>query len=86
MPLPPPPADGLIRTGKPISGAAATRSSSVRPGSAIPGTTGTSNAETAFLAVILSPIVRMAAVGGPTNAMPARLHAAAKSAFSERNP
>src|SRR5205085_1759151 len=39
MPLPPPPAAGLTRTGNPIACAASTRSSSVRPGRCTPGTT-----------------------------------------------
>ena len=39
-----------------------------------------------LLAVILSPIVRMAATGGPMNTMPAASAAAAKSGFSARNP
>lgn len=56
MPLPPPPAEGLIKTGYPTSSAAATSASSFSPGLATPGTTGTSKAATAFLAVILSPI------------------------------
>ena len=37
----------------------------------MPGTTGTPNAATRAFAVILSPIVAMAAAGGPMNTMPA---------------
>ena len=51
-----------------------------------PGTTGTPNADTAAFAAILSPIVWIAATGGPMNTMPADCRAAANSAFSERNP
>lgn len=61
-------------------------SSSVRPGREMPGTTGTPNADTAALAVILSPMVPMALAGGPMKTMPASCRAAANSAFSERNP
>ncbi len=86
MPLPPPPADGLSSTGKPISDAAAARSVSDIPGSVRPGTTGTPAAATASLARILSPIASIAAAGGPMNTSPARSQAAAKAAFSERNP
>ncbi len=39
----------------------------------MPGTTGTPNADTAALAAILSPIVWIAATGGPMNTMPGRL-------------
>ena len=66
--------------------AAAIKSASESPGSAMPGTTGTPNADTAVLAAILSPMVAIAAAGGPMNASPACASAAAKSAFSERNP
>ena len=86
MPLPPPPADGLTNTGYPTSSAPAIRSASVRPGRDTPGTTGTPNADTAALAAILSPMVWIAAAGGPMNAMPASCSAAANCAFSERNP
>jgi hypothetical protein len=41
---------------------------------------------TVALAVILSPMAAIAAGGGPTNTKPASVHAAAKAAFSERNP
>ena len=61
-------------------------SASVSPGAATPGTTGTPNAATVFLAVILSPIVAMAFGGGPMNVMPASASAPAKAAFSDRNP
>ena len=37
----------------------------------MPGTTGTPNADTAAFAAILSPMVWIAATGGPMNAMPA---------------
>ena len=52
----------------------------------MPGTTGTPKADTVVLAAILSPMVSIAATGGPMNTMPAASSAAANSAFSERNP
>ena len=56
-----------------------------RPGET-PGTTGTPNADTAAFAAILSPMVCIAATGGPMNTIPADCSAAANSPFSERNP
>ena len=47
------------------------RSSSVSPGREMPGTTGTPKADTAAFAAILSPIISMAATGGPMNTTPA---------------
>ncbi len=75
-----------MRTGKPMSSAAAMRASSEDPASFVPGTRGTPWAETACFAVILSPIVRIASGPGPRKTMPAASQAAEKSAFSERNP
>ena len=86
IPLPPPPAEGLMSTGNPISRAASTSSASVIAGSSRPGTTGTPDSLASFRARILSPIAEMAATGGPTKARPASPHAAANWAFSERNP
>ena len=86
MPLPPPPADGLISSGKPTAGAAVTRSRSVMDGSPAPGTTGTPAAATVALARILSPIASIAAGGGPMKVRPASAQARANAAFSARNP
>jgi hypothetical protein len=90
IPLPPPPADGLSSTGKPVSTAARASSASLRrawAGSGIsPGTTGTPAAATVRLAWILSPIVSMADAGGPTKTSPAASQAVAKAAFSARKP
>ena len=69
-----------------MPGAAAMRSASLRPGRAIPGTVGTSRSATASLAVILSPIVRIASAVGPMNTIPASAHACANAAFSARKP
>ena len=69
-----------------MSVAAAINAASDSPGSARPGTTGTPNFETVVLAAILSPIVRIAPLGGPMKTIPACSRAAAKSEFSERKP
>ena len=55
------------------------------PGSSS-SSTGTPAADIIFLASILEPIARTAATGGPIQVSPASCTAAAKSAFSERNP
>ena len=86
MPLPPPPAEGLISSGKPTRSASAVICSSVSVGSWMPGTTGTSYAATVSFARILSAIASSEATGGPTNTMPAASSARAKSAFSDRKP
>ncbi|KJL33838.1 hypothetical protein RL72_00088 [Microbacterium azadirachtae] len=75
-----------MSSGYPIPGAAAASSASVSPGLAMPGTVGTPRSVTASLAVILSPIVRMASAVGPMKTMPACSQASAKAAFSARNP
>ena len=69
-----------------MSPAAAINSASVMPGRAMPGTTGTPNRETVSFAVILSPMMAIAAADGPMNTTPASARAEANSAFSERNP
>ena len=86
MPFPPPPAAGLISSGTPISAAPASSAASSSPGAARPGTTGTPRAATVSRAVILSPMVAIAAADGPTKAMPAAAQATASSARSERKP
>ena len=86
MPLPPPPADGLMSTGKPTSAAPAISSSSVSPGRASPGTVGTPRASTVRFAEILSPMTSIASAPGPMKTMPASAHARANAAFSARKP
>ena len=86
MPFPPPPADGLMRTGNHRSFRLLMSSSSGIPAAPAPGTTGTPAADTTALAAILSPIARIAAGGGPTNTSPASRQACANRAFSARNP
>ena len=84
MPLPPPPAEALTRTGNPISVAAPTTSrSSV---TSTDGRTGTPAATIRRLAESLSPIAAITSGGGPTHVSPASITALAKPAFSERNP
>ena len=77
MPRPPPPADALISTGN-MSAVTAWGSSS--------SSTGTPAAAMIFLASIFEPIAATAGTGGPIQVRPAFCTAAAKSAFSERNP
>ena len=50
------------------------------------GTSGTLAFSISDLAALLEPIARIASAGGPMNTTPALAHAAAKSAFSDRNP
>ena len=86
MPLPPPPAEGLTRTGNHRSLRVAMSSSSDMPGAPVPGTTGTPAAATVALAAILSPIASIAPGGGPMKVRPAAAQARANRAFSARNP
>jgi len=85
-PLPPPPAVAFSITGKPISFATRTTSSSVAIGSTVPGTTGTPAAWTVFLARVLDPIVRMAYAEGPISLIFSFSHRSANSGFSARKP
>ncbi len=75
MPRPPPPADALTRIGK----------RSTCSGSIV-DSTGTPASATVCLAGTLAPIAAIAFAGGPTQVSPASQTAAAKSAFSDRNP
>ena len=84
MPLPPPPAEALSITGKPISFAAAIASSVVLQ--VAPGTIGTPASAIFARAAVLDPIARMALAGGPMNVMSLRSQASAKSGFSLRKP
>ena len=77
MPRPPPPAEALRITGKPMSFATRTAFSSSSTTPCDPGTTGTPALIMAFLARLLSPIRRMAWGPGPMNVM---LHASQISA------
>ncbi len=72
MPLPPPPAAALTRTGKaPVSPC---------------GTTGTPAATAISRAASLRAIASIAAGGGPIHATTGVDHGAAKPAFSDRKP
>ncbi len=86
IPLPPPPAAGLIRSGMPIFLAALVRRSSDWSSSSYPASTGIPSDTASRRAAALSPIVRMASGGGPTQRRPAAMTRSAKSAFSARNP
>ena len=86
MPRPPPPAEALIISGKPIACASsrAVAASATRPSE--PGTTGTPAFNAAPRADALSPIARIVSPLGPTKIRPAASTASAKAAFSERKP
>ena len=86
MPRPPPPADALIITGKPTLSVKARAASSVRTGSAVPGTIGTPADAAILRAATLSPSASIASGDGPMNTMPASRHLRAKEARSERRP
>ena len=86
IPLPPPPAEALIITGKPSCDAtcAASLASEMTPRD--PGSVLTPASAAIRLLCILSPIARIALGGGPRKATPAASTASANGAFSERNP
>jgi hypothetical protein len=83
MPLPPPPAEGLTRTGTmgPFR-----RTEFVAGSTGTSGTTGTPAAATVAFAAILSPIASIASGGGPMKTRPAAAQARANAAFSARKP
>ena len=86
MPLPPPPADALIMTGKP---AVARRREAVRRrrhGAVRPGTTGTPAARIVSLATDLSPILEIVSGVGPMKIRSWSSQTRANSAFSARKP
>ena len=85
MPFPPPPKAAFTSKGNPILGACAF-AWSMSTGSAVPGTIGIPAASAMRRAADLSPIVSIAAAGGPTKVSPASVTAAAKAARSARNP
>ena len=86
MPLPPPPAEALIITGKPISSAIfrACRASAISPRK--PGTVETLALAAAFFDSILSPMAAMAAGFGPMKATRALASAVGKASRSDRKP
>ena len=86
MPLPPPPDDALIITGKPISFAMARPSSAAWTGSLLPGTTGTPASIMVFRASDLLPILLIISALGPINAILHSAHSLANLAFSDRKP
>ncbi len=85
IPRPPPPATAFTNTGKPISSAARTSSSTSVEGAEEPST-GTPAARAAAMAVALLPVISRMWALGPTKVMPASSQARASSGFSERNP
>ena len=86
IPLPPPPIAALMMIGSPFVSTNALTSAKSVSDSSVPGTTGTFASIAAMRAVVLSAKVRRLSTVGPTNLIPSRSHALAKSGFSERKP
>ncbi len=86
IPMPPPPADGLRRIGKPTLRADAAMALLDWSAGVSPGTTGTPAFCAIARAAIFDPSRSITAAGGPMNVMPASAHAAANAAFSDRKP
>ena len=70
MPRPPPPAEALTSTGKPISLPTSSASSTVATAPSEPGTQGTPSFFIVSLAAILSPMTRICSAVGPMKARP----------------
>ena len=84
-PRPPPPATALMKTGKPISRAAAMSvSGSVDGGQE--ASVGTPALRACSMAETLLPAMVSTSAEGPMKVMPLASHAAARSGFSERKP
>ena len=79
IPMPPPPADGLRRTGKPTLRADAAMAWFDWSAGVSPGTTGTPAFCAIARAAIFDPSRSITAAGGPMNVMPASAHAAANA-------
>ena len=86
IPLPPPPAEALIRTGYPILSASSTASLAVFTIPLEPGTTGISFSIISFLAACLSPIFLIISEDGPMKQILFSSHFFTKSGFSDKNP
>ena len=86
MPMPPPPADALTITGKPMSRAAATACSGSPTGSEVPRETGTPADATRLRARILSPMASIASGDGPTQTSPASRTRRAKPGILREEP
>ncbi len=86
MPLPPPPADALTMTGRPMSFATTSASSASAMIPSEPGVTGTPAAVIVALAAALSPISSMLSGDGPMNFIPCSRHRRLNSARSARKP
>ena len=75
-----------MATGQPRASPAATTSAGSASATVVPGTTATPAFSAARRADSLSPIISMAAGGGPMKTAPASATARAKAASSARNP
>ncbi|SKF63481.1 Uncharacterised protein [Mycobacteroides abscessus subsp. abscessus] len=85
MPRPPPPATAFTKTGKPISSAAATSSSTSWDG-AEEFSVGSPARRAASMARTLFPAISSTAAGGPTKIRSLSAQAWARSGFSDRKP
>jgi len=86
IPLPPPPADALMITGKPIFTAKGQCVPDIFHRPRVPGTTGTPFAIIVARAVALSPIVRICSGVGPINVIFARRADLGKLGVLARKP
>ena len=86
MPRPPPPAAALSMTGKPMSRASRSASSSEPMPPSEPGTVGMPSSFAARLAAILSPISRICSGRGPMKCTLCSPRISANRAFSARKP
>mmetsp|Transcript_20450 Transcript_20450/g.48692 ORF Transcript_20450/g.48692 Transcript_20450/m.48692 type:complete len:295 (+) Transcript_20450:1225-2109(+) len=86
MPFPPPPITAFTSSGNPMRAASAPSLDGSWSSPWYPGTTGTPAADMISLASRLSPKLRIAEAGGPTNLTPLFAQASAKQAFSDRKP
>ena len=86
MPLPPPPADALIITGRPMSRATTSASAALSMMPSEPGVMGTPAAVIVARACALSPMSSMLSGDGPMNLIPCSRHSRLNSARSARNP
>ncbi len=85
MPRPPPPATAFTKMGNPMPAACASSSSGSAEGS-VEASVGIPARFAAFSAATLFPASSRISARGPTNVMPSRSAARARSGFSDRNP
>ena len=86
IPLPPPPAEALSRSGYPKRRPNSESSAVSDAALVMPGTTGTPAASILLRLNVFWPMASIASGVGPTNVRPASRQDRAKTAFSERKP